>query len=195
MIEHSEIRAILPQGHPMVLVDRVVSLEPGASIVGIKAISGSEPCYCEVTPGSEADRFAYPTSLLVESFGQTAAVLWLKSLKSFNRDPKHLLMFVAARNVKIEGCAFPGDVLRHIARLDHVMEDNVFVSGETWVGDRRIASIGSMIAVVRPRSVVFGTFALSNPEVPMHNTDIASPTNSIFAPSIESPSTLNRKGD
>src|SRR5690348_1398482 len=115
----------------MVLVDRVLSFEPGVSITGIKAITGSEPCYSGLPVGLESERYAYPTSLLIESFGQTAAILWLKSLRLPNQDRNNVFMFAVVRNCRIEGRAFPGDVVRHVARLDHVVGDNVFVTGES----------------------------------------------------------------
>jgi len=153
VMEHAAIRDLLPQGHPMVLVDRVVALDPGVSIVGLKAITGSEPCYRDAAPAPEP--LAYPVSLMLESFGQTAAVLWLSGLGGAPVRDDHLLMLVAARDCTIEGRAFPGDVLTHVVRLDHVVGDNVFVAGEILVDGRRIATIGSMMAVMRPRTVLF----------------------------------------
>src|SRR5258708_39003990 len=138
----------------MVLVDCVLSFEPGVSITSIKAITGSEPCYSGLPVGLELGSYAYPTSLLLESFGQTAAIRWLKSVRPPNVDRNNLFMFAVARNCRIEGRAFPGDVVRHVARLDHVVGDNVFVSGETCIGHRRIATMGSMIATVRARCIV-----------------------------------------
>jgi len=154
MLDHAAIRKLLPQGHPMSLVDRIVSLDPGISIVGIKAITGSEACYRHVPTGAELTRFAYPVSLLLESFGQTAAVLWLTSAARLQLHGDRVLLLVAARDCRIEGRAFPGDVLRHVARFDQVLGDNVFVEGEVLVADRRIATIGSMMAVMRPRTAI-----------------------------------------
>jgi len=154
LLNYSQISLILPHGRAMMLVDRVESIEPGVSIVGIKAITGTELFYKDVPNHSALDRCAYPVSLLLESFGQTATLLWLRSNDLGCEDVSRVLMFVSARDLKIEGCAFPGDVLKHCARLEKSLHDTVFVSGETWVGDRRIAAIGSMIAVVRPRSLV-----------------------------------------
>jgi 3-hydroxyacyl-[acyl-carrier-protein] dehydratase len=157
LLEYGEIRKILPHGHPMVLVDRILRLEPGASILGIKTVSGTEPCYCDVDKDADPGLWAYPSSLLFESFGQTAAILWLSSGGSLKRTAEDLLMFVAGRNLEIVGRAFPGDVLRHEARIEKVVGNNVFVEGETWVEDRRIATIGSMIAVIRSRESVLGS--------------------------------------
>jgi 3-hydroxyacyl-[acyl-carrier-protein] dehydratase len=154
MLDHAAIRKLLPQGHPMALVDRIVALDPGISIVGIKAITGSEACYRHVPADAELTRFAYPVSLLLESFGQTAAVLWLSSAATSQLHDDRVLLLVGIRGCRIEGRAFPGDVLRHVARFDQVLGDNVFVEGEILVADRRIATIGSMMAVMRPRTAI-----------------------------------------
>lgn len=153
MLDHAAIRALLPQGHPMMLVDRVVELEPAVSVVGIKAITGSEPCYRHVTGCPTPERFAYPTSLLLESFGQTAAILWLTGMGASRVEEDQVLMLAAARGCRILGRAYPGDVLRHTARVSHVLGDNVFVEGETHVGDRLICTVESMVAVMRPRAL------------------------------------------
>lgn len=155
MLEHSQIRAILPHAHPMLLVDRVLSLSPGAEIVGIKAITGTEPCYRGLTDGLSSERYAYPTSLLLESFGQTGAVLWLYDMQGVKKDASRVLLFVAARDCRIEGRAFPGDVLRHVAWIDYASGDTVFIKGETWVDNRKIMTVGSMIAATRLSSLVF----------------------------------------
>jgi 3-hydroxyacyl-[acyl-carrier-protein] dehydratase len=153
MLDHAAVRALLPQGHPMMLVDRVIRLEPSVSIVGIKAISGCEPCYRALPAGLGPECYAYPASLLLESFGQTAAILWLTSMGGSGVDDAHVLMLAAARSCRIVGRAYPGDVMEHTARVSHVVGDNVFVEGETRVGDRLVASIESMVAVMRPRVV------------------------------------------
>jgi 3-hydroxyacyl-[acyl-carrier-protein] dehydratase len=146
MLEHVQICDILPQGHPMVLVDRVLSLQPGVSITAVKAVSGSEPCY------AGGRHFAFPVALLLESFGQAAALLWLSQRGSPSGD--EVLMLTTVRDCLIEGTAYPGDTLRHVAQLDNVVGDTVIVRGETWVEGRRIAVIGSMVATLRPRSSV-----------------------------------------
>jgi 3-hydroxyacyl-[acyl-carrier-protein] dehydratase len=154
VLDLGRILAVLPHGHPMVLVDRVESLEPGASIVGLKAITCGEPCYRDLPAGLAPERYAYPASLIVESFGQTAALLWHHSVESLHLGSGRVLLFAVARDCRIEGRAFPGEVLRHLVRLDQVVGDHVFVSGETRVEDRRLATIGSMMATVRTRSAV-----------------------------------------
>jgi 3-hydroxyacyl-[acyl-carrier-protein] dehydratase len=152
MLDQGAIRRLLPHGHPMVLVDRVEALEPGRSIVGLKAISACEPCYRELDPRLGPGAWAYPASLLLESFGQTAALLWLSGRDRAGLEEDRVLMLAGVRGCRIEGRTFPGDVVRHLARLEQVSGDNVFVAGESFVGQRRVMDVGWMLAVARPRS-------------------------------------------
>jgi|GEM_PF-632583 len=154
MLEYAEILALLPHGHPMVLLDRVLSLEPGVCIIATKAITGSEPCYCNLPRGLATERYAYPVPLLVESFGQAAAILWLETVKSRPHREDGVLMLAVVRNYQVARNAYPGDVLRHIVHLDNIVGDNVIVTGETRVGDKLVATVDSMVAAARPRSVI-----------------------------------------
>jgi 3-hydroxyacyl-[acyl-carrier-protein] dehydratase len=148
MLDHADIRAILPQRYPMLLLDRVLSVEPGVSVRAIKAISACEPCYAGLADGLGQDSYAYPVSLLIESFGQAAAVLWLVTTAGIASDD--ILLFAGARDCVIKSPAYPGDVLCHTARLARVADGTALVEGETLVGDRPVAVMGSLIAAIRP---------------------------------------------
>jgi 3-hydroxyacyl-[acyl-carrier-protein] dehydratase len=164
MADLCAIRRLLPHGHPMLLVDRVLEVGPGDRITGVKAITHAEPCYAALAADADPDCYAYPESLLLESFGQTAALMWLLGRAGRRRD-EGVLMLTVGRDCRLEGQALPGDVVRHEARLDSVVGDNVFVSGESFVGDRRILSVGSMMAVIRPSGALSpaGAFAPAGP--------------------------------
>lgn len=150
MLDYARIRRMLPHGHPMVLVDRILALEPRVSIVGVKAVTASDACYGNVPPEASFDRYAYPVSLLLESFGQTAAILWLASFDDAALAGHRVMLLAGIRNCRIEGRAFPGDVLQHAVHLEYSPGDHILVTGETRVGERRIAVIESMIAAIRP---------------------------------------------
>ena len=149
VLEHADIKRILPHRHPILQVDRVLELVPGKRIVATKAIAGGELCYA----GLEADAdHAYPVSLLVESLGQAGGLLWLYSARLTGQPLTGTLILGNARDLELTGAAYPGDVLRHVVELDMVKGDNAFMRGETWVGARRIATVGSILAVLRPDS-------------------------------------------
>ena len=138
----------------MLLVDRVTGIEPGVSAVCVKAISGAEPCYAHMTPGLGPDAWAYPASLLLESFAQSAVVLWLHSMRMSQVTDDRVLTFLAARRCRFHDCAYPGDVVRHEVRIGAVVHDHVFVEGEMFVGDRTIAVVDEIIAALVDRQSV-----------------------------------------
>jgi 3-hydroxyacyl-[acyl-carrier-protein] dehydratase len=149
MLEHASIRRILPGRHPILLVDRVLELVPFERIVAIKTVSGSEPCYARIEEDADDRAFAYPQSLIIESFGQSGALLWLESLRSRGQEPPGTLVFAAARDIAFRRRVYPGDTLRHEARIDHIIGDNAFFTGATYLADELVATVGQGIAAMR----------------------------------------------
>jgi 3-hydroxyacyl-[acyl-carrier-protein] dehydratase len=154
VLEHAAIRALLPQRHPMLLVDRVTALEAGNRITAVKAVTAGELCYRELAEGLPPERYGYPISLQLESLGQTAALLWFVSGTGNGVGDGDVLLFAAARDCRFTGRAYPGDVLRHEVRLLKMTDGGAVAQGETWVGDHRIAVVGSLVAAIRPASVL-----------------------------------------
>lgn len=142
-----EIREILPHRFPMLLVDAVRSLEPGASIVGVKAISSNERCYARLQCPQEAP---YPYSLIMESFVQAASILWLKSQGAVAYHENRLLLFGAIKNCTFVEDVFPGDILEHHVSIDQVLADCAIFRGESQVDGRTIFQASWVMTVTRP---------------------------------------------
>ncbi|WP_378730214.1 3-hydroxyacyl-ACP dehydratase FabZ family protein [Nocardia brasiliensis] len=151
MRDHGQIRRLLPQRYPMLLLDQVLDLVPGESVHAIKAVTACEPCYQGIAETVDSDAWAYPVSLLLESFGQAAALLWIAGREA---GAEGVLLFGAARNCRIHSAAYPGDLLCHRIRLDAQIGDTAFASGTTSIGDRLVAEVGTFAATVRPSSAV-----------------------------------------
>jgi 3-hydroxyacyl-[acyl-carrier-protein] dehydratase len=147
-LDHGAIRALLPHRFPMLLLDRVDHVVPGERLHATKAITATEPCYRDLPDGIPPSAYAYPVPLIIESLAQAAGLLWLLSPTS--PDPDHLLMLTSLRNVRIESRVYPGDVLRLEAIVGHIGKDAAHGRGEIWSGNRRIATMGSFLAVSRP---------------------------------------------
>src|SRR5437660_9258606 len=71
-----EVMAALPHRYPMLLVDRVESLDPEKGIVAIKAVTINEPFF----QGHFPARPIMPGVLIVEALAQAAGVLAVKAL-------------------------------------------------------------------------------------------------------------------
>jgi beta-hydroxyacyl-ACP dehydratase FabZ len=104
ILDVNEIRRILPHRYPMLLVDRIVELEPDR-IVGIKNVTANEPFF----GGHFPDYPVMPGVLIVEAMAQTAGVLVLKSIP--DRDSK-LVLLTSVDAAKFRRPVIPGDQLR-----------------------------------------------------------------------------------
>ncbi len=149
-LDFAAITGLLPHRYPMLLVDTVALVQPGVSIVAQKSVTGNEPCY-EGMLGGRNQCFAYPYSLIVESMGQAGAILWLQTLAATGSEEDGILVFVGARNMVFEADVFPGDTMEHRLRLEKVVADAAFLSGEIWVQQRLVAQVEWSIAARRPR--------------------------------------------
>lgn len=149
MLEHAEVKRYLPHRHPALQVDRVLELEPGRRIVATKAVTGAEPCYADLAEDLPATAYAYPATLLLESLGQSGAVLWRYTAALDGGIGAGTLVFGSARDFVVTAPAYPGDVLRHEVVVETAKREYAVLSGQTWVGARQVATLGSMLAVLR----------------------------------------------
>ena len=106
MIEIKEIINILPHAYPFLLVDRIIEIEPGKQIAGIKNVTYNEPFF----PGHFPSRPIMPGVQIVEAMAQTAGVLAFKSLPE--QDQKKPVYFLGIDNVRFRKPVVPGDQLR-----------------------------------------------------------------------------------
>jgi 3-hydroxyacyl-[acyl-carrier-protein] dehydratase len=100
------VMAALPHRYPMLLVDRVESLDPEKGIVAIKAVSMNEEFFQGHFPG----RPIMPGVLQVEALAQAAGVLAVEALGLAGSGK--LVYFMSIDNVKFRKPVEPGVLLR-----------------------------------------------------------------------------------
>ena len=71
-----EILETLPHRYPFLLVDRVLSIDPGKEIVALKNVTINEPFF----PGHYPHHPVMPGVLIIEAMAQVAALLSFKSM-------------------------------------------------------------------------------------------------------------------
>ena len=104
MLEADQIEQIIPHRYPMLLVDRMVEIEPGRRGVGIKNVSANEWFFEGHFPGNKV----MPGVLIVEAMAQVAAVTLLKDMEATGKTP----MFAGIEDMKFRKPVLPGDQLR-----------------------------------------------------------------------------------
>ncbi len=112
MMDVKEIREYLPHRYPFLLVDRVVDLKVGESIVALKNVTVNEPFF----NGHFPDQPVMPGVLIVEAMAQAAGILGFKTMDKKPQDGS-IYYFVGADNLRFKRPVVPGDQLRLEAKV------------------------------------------------------------------------------
>jgi beta-hydroxyacyl-ACP dehydratase FabZ len=107
MIGIQEIMEIIPHRYPFLLVDKIIEMEMGKRIVGIKNVTMNEPYFQGHFPGHPI----MPGVLILEAMAQTGGVLALKSVPPEQVKNK-VIYFMSIDNAKFRKPVLPGDQLR-----------------------------------------------------------------------------------
>jgi 3-hydroxyacyl-[acyl-carrier-protein] dehydratase len=100
-----KILAALPHRYPLLLVDRVVSLELGERIHAVKAVSFNEQFF----QGHFPSQPVMPGVLQVEAMAQAAAILGIETLELAGTGK--LVYFMGIENAKFRAMVTPGCLL------------------------------------------------------------------------------------
>jgi len=109
MSSQMDIHAILehlPHRYPFLLIDRVLSVEPGKNIVALKNVTINEPFF----PGHYPHHPVMPGVLIIEAMAQAAALLSFKSMDS-KPDEKSVYYFAGIDGARFKRPVSPGDQL------------------------------------------------------------------------------------
>jgi 3-hydroxyacyl-[acyl-carrier-protein] dehydratase len=103
MLDVEQIRAVLPHRYPMLLVDRVLEMDPGKRAVGLKNVTANEDFFNGHFPG----RSMMPGVLIIEAMAQVGGVLMLSMPEHYGRLP----VIGAVENARFRKPVVPGDTL------------------------------------------------------------------------------------
>ena len=107
-LNYPEITKILPHRYPFLLVDRIIELEPGERVVGIKNVTVNEPFFQGHFPGNPI----MPGVLIVEAMAQAGGVLARMSMPGvLGEEEANTVLFMSMDKVKFRKPVVPGDQL------------------------------------------------------------------------------------
>ena len=107
-----EILKYLPHRYPMLLIDRVVEIQPGESLVAIKNVSYNEPYF----QGHFPNRPVMPAVIILEAMAQATGILVLRSMEKLPNE-KSIYYFVGIDGARFRRPVAPGDQLRIEVKL------------------------------------------------------------------------------
>ena len=103
-----DILNILPHRYPMLLVDRILEIEDGRRVVGIKNVTINEPFFQGHFPGHPT----MPGVLMIEAMAQVGGVLLMGYLQKAEDKKQKVVYFMSLDNVKFRRPVVPGDQIR-----------------------------------------------------------------------------------
>jgi beta-hydroxyacyl-ACP dehydratase FabZ len=129
----TEIMKLLPHRYPMLLVDRVIEIDPdGKRIVGLKNVSANEQFFQGHFPGNPV----MPGVLIVEAMAQCAAILGLRDMP--DREKK-LFLFGGVDKARFRRPVVPGDQLRIECIVLQRRSTSVKIHGKATVDGQLVA--------------------------------------------------------
>jgi len=99
-----EIMSILPHRFPMLLIDRVIELEPRTRIVALKNVTANEPHFTGHFPHYPI----MPGVMTIEAMAQASAALLLGEFSAAEREHK-LMVFTGIDGARFRKPVRPGD--------------------------------------------------------------------------------------
>lgn len=134
------IMEILPHREPFLFVDRIISLEKGKRITGIKNVTINDYFFKGHFPG----RPVMPGVLIIEAMAQVGGVMMLSPEENRGK----LAYFLAADNIKFRKTVVPGDQLVLEVSAGKIKSKTGQVHGKALVDGKVVAEADLMFALV-----------------------------------------------
>jgi len=139
MLTIEEIQKILPHRYPFLLVDKIVEMEAGKRVVGIKNVSVNEPFFQGHFPGKPV----MPGVLIIEAMAQVGAV----AILSMEAYAGGVALFAGIDRARFRRQVVPGDQLRIEVELTKLRGSVGKSLAKAFVGEELAAEAEMMFAV------------------------------------------------
>lgn len=143
MLDIKQIQEILPHRYPFLLVDRILTVEEGRRVVGIKNVTANEQFFQGHFPGYPV----MPGVLIVEAMAQVGAVALLKMPEFAGKTA----LFAGIDKARFRRQVVPGDQLRievEVLKLRGTVGKSYAAA---YVGEEMAAEAEMMFAVQKDR--------------------------------------------
>ena len=142
VIDINRIQEMIPHRYPILLVDRIIELTPGARAVGLKNVTMNEPQFTGHFPNFPV----MPGVLIIEAMAQTAAIVVVEALGP--EAEGKVVYFMTIDDARFRKPVTPGDTMHiHVEKVQ--ARRNVWkFKGKAMVGDKVCAeaTFSAMIA-------------------------------------------------
>jgi UDP-3-O-[3-hydroxymyristoyl] N-acetylglucosamine deacetylase/3-hydroxyacyl-[acyl-carrier-protein] dehydratase len=138
-----KILDVIPHRYPMLLVDRILEVEAGKRIVGIKNVTINEPFFQGHFPGHPI----MPGVLIIEAMAQVGGMLMM-SMADEEEVKQKVMYFMSLDNVKFRRPVVPGDTIRFELEMVKFSGKNCRMKGVGYVDGKAVAEAEMMARVI-----------------------------------------------
>lgn len=131
MLNIEEIKSLIPQRYPFLMIDRVIDIKCGEYIKAYKNISMNEEYFKGHFPGSAI----FPGALTAEAMAQAACVLVKKSIQDFAPTQ----FYITNMKIRLLKAIVPGDRLYIIVKAIKMARIGGIFETEATVDDDIVA--------------------------------------------------------
>ncbi|KQW02973.1 3-hydroxyacyl-ACP dehydratase FabZ [Rhizobacter sp. Root1221] len=144
MMDIYEILKKLPHRYPILMVDRVLHIEPGKDIKALKNVSANEPYFT----GHFPSRPVMPGVLMVEALAQAAGLLSFATF-GVQQDENSVFYFAGIDGARFKRPVQPGDQLILDVTLDRAKAGIFKFTGRASVDGELAVEAGLMCTMRR----------------------------------------------
>ena len=144
MVGVTEIQEILPHRYPFLLVDRILEMELGKRVVGVKNVTINEPFFAGHFPGHPI----MPGVLILEAMAQVGGFLLMRSLNL--QGANKVIYFTGIDRARFRRPVVPGDQIRFEVSILQLRRQMCRMTGVALV-EGKIAAEAAMNAVAMDR--------------------------------------------
>jgi UDP-3-O-[3-hydroxymyristoyl] N-acetylglucosamine deacetylase/3-hydroxyacyl-[acyl-carrier-protein] dehydratase len=136
-LDAQAIAHIMPHRYPMLLIDRILDLEPGKRVVAIKNVTFNEPFFMGHFPGHPV----MPGVLIVEAMAQAGGLMLLNMIEN----PQEMVVyFMGIDNARFRKPVRPGDQLRFEVEMVTFRRGMCKIAGKAFVEDTLVTEATMM---------------------------------------------------
>ena len=132
-LDFEEIKKLIPQRFPFIMIDKVVDIDPGKEATAVKNISGNDIFFL----GHFPDKAVMPGAAIIEAMAQASIVLFATG--KVDENDKIPIYYFGSVKARFYHPVVPGDQLKIKVVNIKSLPNGAYVSGEAFVDDKKVS--------------------------------------------------------